>query len=232
MATLWGGQLSGSGTTHWGVAGLGVPGASIPATGTHGPAAAYDFLTLPAQNAVEAQWLMQTYPSAGAFDMGEDTGFALTGAPDGTYTFTGILKFDGVSQGLKTHTITIGAASGNQTLTATLFENQNSFGSHAISLSGGAQTLTATLFANTSTFGSHSLALTAPTASSVWSYPVEGGYTAADLLRIIAAAVAGKVSISGNIVTFTGLDGSTFRVVGTVDGSGNRTSVTHDGSNS
>jgi hypothetical protein len=129
MATLWGTQLTGSGTTQWGVASLGVPGASIPATGTHGPAAAYEFLTLPAQNATEVQWLMQDYPSAGTFDMGEDTGFTLTGAPDGIYNFTGILKFDGVSQGLKIHTITIGSnvsliasnsAQANSTTTATI----------------------------------------------------------------------------------------------------------------
>lgn len=110
MATLWGGQLSGSGSTHWGVAGLGVPGATVPSTGAHGPAAAYSFLTLPAQNDTEVQWLMQTYPSAGTFYMNEDTSATLTGAPDGVYSFSGLLKFDGFSQGVQTHTITIGDA--------------------------------------------------------------------------------------------------------------------------
>jgi hypothetical protein len=120
MSTLWGGQLTGSGTTHWGVAGLGVPGASVPSTGTHGPAAAYPYLSLPSQNAVEVRWRRVTDPSAGTFDMGEDTGFSLTGAPDGSYTFVGELFFDGVSQGNRTHNITIGSASTTYTSLASL----------------------------------------------------------------------------------------------------------------
>ncbi|XVJ69883.1 MAG: hypothetical protein HEQ39_09670 [Rhizobacter sp.] len=123
MATLYGGQLSGAGSTHYGGAGFGVPGATVPATGTHGPAAAYEFLALPAQNNVEVQWLMQTYPAAGVFDMGNDTGFTLAGAPDGGYSFTGILKFDGVSQGLKSHTITIGAPVINLTSASSMQTN-------------------------------------------------------------------------------------------------------------
>lgn len=52
--------------------------------------------------------------------MGEDTGFTLSGAPDGSYTFTGELFFDGVSQGNRTHDITIGSASTTYTSLASL----------------------------------------------------------------------------------------------------------------
>lgn len=154
-------------------------------------------------------------------------------APTGGYAPRG--KWSAGGRGVRARGyshVSEGASTGNQTLTATLFQNQNWFGAHAISVAGGAQTLNATLFTNTNTFGNHTISLVSGggSPSAVWNHTLEAGYTAADLLRIIAAAVAGRVSISGNVVTFTGLDGSTFRVVGTVDGSGNRTSVTHNGS--
>ena len=143
MSTLWGGQLSGSGSTHWGVAGLGVPGATVPSTGTHGPAAAYSFLTLPAQNDTEVQWLRQTDPSAGTFYMNEDTSATLTGAPDGVYSFSGLLKFDGVSQGEQTHTITIGAATVSLTGAPSVQANVGSAGAvvqgHQLAGSASAQ---------------------------------------------------------------------------------------------
>lgn len=63
---------------------------------------------------------MVTYPSAGTFDMGEDTGFTLSGAPDGGYTMTGELFFDGVSQGNRTHNITVGSVSTTYTSLASL----------------------------------------------------------------------------------------------------------------
>jgi hypothetical protein len=54
------------------------------------------------------------------------------------------------------------------------------------------------------------------------------GKTPAEVLRIIAAILAGKVSGAGSgVETFVGLDGLTTRAVVTVDGSGNRTNVTY-----
>ncbi|HEV6964636.1 hypothetical protein [Roseateles sp.] len=116
-------------------------------------------------------------------------------------------------------------------LVATRFDNVNTFGAHTLTLAGGPQVLTATRFTNTNTFGAHVVQIVSggASAAAVWDHPLEGGFTAGDILRIIAAAVAGRVSISGNTVTFTGLDGSTVRITGTVDGSGNRNSVSHDG---
>lgn len=59
---------------------------------------------------------------------------------------------------------------------------------------------------------------------------VEGSYTRDDILRIIAAALAGETSGSGtSTVTILGLDGATARITATVDGVGNRTGMTLDG---
>lgn len=59
---------------------------------------------------------------------------------------------------------------------------------------------------------------------------VEGSYTADEVLRIMAAALAGKVSGAGTgTETFKGLDGTTDRIVSTVDANGNRTAVALDG---
>ena len=63
----------------------------------------------------------------------------------------------------------------------------------------------------------------------IWDEPIEGGKTAAGLLRIIAAAVAGVSNKSGSEITFKGVDGTTDRIVGTFDTNGNRTSSTLDG---
>lgn len=56
---------------------------------------------------------------------------------------------------------------------------------------------------------------------------VEGAYTLRQMMRLVAASLAGASSGGGTTeVTFTGLDGSTPRIVATVDASGNRTAVT------
>ena len=56
---------------------------------------------------------------------------------------------------------------------------------------------------------------------------VEGSYTLRQMMRLVAAAMAGVSSGGGtSAVTFTGLDGSTPRIVATVDANGNRTAVT------
>lgn len=70
----------------------------------------------------------------------------------------------------------------------------------------------------------------AGSASNPWTEIIESGLTAAEILRIVAAALAGEVSGAGSgVETFKGLDGTTDRIVSTVDDDGNRTSVVVDG---
>ena len=70
----------------------------------------------------------------------------------------------------------------------------------------------------------------AGSASNPWTEVIESGYTAAEILRIIAASTAGKTTGAGTSnMVFTGLDGTTNRIDGTLDASGNRTAVTLDG---
>lgn len=70
----------------------------------------------------------------------------------------------------------------------------------------------------------------AGSASNPWTEVIEGNYTAAELLRIIAAALAGELAGAGTAtITITGVDAATDRIVASVDLSGNRTAVTLDG---
>lgn len=55
---------------------------------------------------------------------------------------------------------------------------------------------------------------------------VETGLTVRETLKVMLAAMAGKVSISGSTVTFRAGDDSRNVIVATVDGDGRRTSVT------
>jgi hypothetical protein len=64
-----------------------------------------------------------------------------------------------------------------------------------------------------------------------WATVIEAGMTAEEILRVIAAALAGKTEgMETGSVTFTGLDGSTIRITGTLDASGNRSGIVVDGS--
>lgn len=66
-------------------------------------------------------------------------------------------------------------------------------------------------------------------AGDPWSTVIEGGFTAAHIMRLLASAMAGKVSgAAGTTVTFRDLADSKDRIVATVDASGNRTAVTRD----
>lgn len=68
-------------------------------------------------------------------------------------------------------------------------------------------------------------------AAEVWAAASEAGLTYADVIRVMASVLAGKVSGAGTgTETFVGLDGTTARVISTVDDNGNRISVTVDGS--
>ncbi len=65
------------------------------------------------------------------------------------------------------------------------------------------------------------------TASQVWATAIEAGYTAEQLLKIIAASTAGKSSGNeDNAPVFLGVDGTTARITGTVDAFGNRITST------
>lgn len=67
------------------------------------------------------------------------------------------------------------------------------------------------------------------TAAQVWQRVVEGGFTAEQILRLVAASVAGKLAgAETDTITITGLDGATPRIVADVDDNGNRTAITYD----
>lgn len=65
---------------------------------------------------------------------------------------------------------------------------------------------------------------------AVWDEVLEGGLSARQIVRILAASMAGKSAGGGTAtVTFTGVDGTTTRITATVDVDGNRTAVTLNG---
>lgn len=68
----------------------------------------------------------------------------------------------------------------------------------------------------------------AGSAANPWTEVIESGYTAAEILRILASVAAGKSSGQPSSPVFRDLGDTKDRVSGTVDGSGNRTSVTVD----
>jgi hypothetical protein len=51
-----------------------------------------------------------------------------------------------------------------------------------------------------------------------WTEVIESGYTAADILRLLAAYAAGSATGLNSNASFTGLDGSTVRIEGTISG--------------
>ncbi len=71
----------------------------------------------------------------------------------------------------------------------------------------------------------------AGSASNPWTEVIESGYTAAEILRLLAAIMAGKSSggsTGAATVAFRDLGDTKDRVTAAVDGSGNRTTVTRD----
>lgn len=66
----------------------------------------------------------------------------------------------------------------------------------------------------------------AGSASNPWTEAIEGSVTAAELLRLISAALAGKISGAGTAtVTIRDVNDTEDRIVATVDTNGNRTAV-------
>lgn len=68
----------------------------------------------------------------------------------------------------------------------------------------------------------------AGSASNPWTEVIESGYTAAEILRILASVAAGKSSGQPTAPVFRDIADTKDRVSGTVDSQGNRTSVTID----
>jgi hypothetical protein len=63
----------------------------------------------------------------------------------------------------------------------------------------------------------------------VWQTPIEGAYTAEQILKLIASALAGKVSgANTTTVNFRDVTDTKDRITATVDASGNRTAITYD----
>lgn len=104
-----------SGAVVVGVRGLGRRGEVIPVSSL-----AYPFLSLPADAGKEVRIQITTPPSQGTFVVDEDTTYTLTGAADGSYPIAFTLYLDGVSQGTKNATLTVGAVGAilNKTLGA------------------------------------------------------------------------------------------------------------------
>ena len=66
-------------------------------------------------------------------------------------------------------------------------------------------------------------------ASAVWAQALEAGYTAEEMMRVMAAAMAGEVSGAGtSTIVIRDIADSKTRITATVDGTGNRTAVTLD----
>jgi len=65
-------------------------------------------------------------------------------------------------------------------------------------------------------------------ASAVWGFVLESAKSAAEFMRLMLAVLAGKRTVDGNTETYYGLDGTTARVVGSVDGQGNRNITTRN----
>lgn len=66
-------------------------------------------------------------------------------------------------------------------------------------------------------------------AQAVWAQALEAGYSAEEMMRVMAAAMAGEVSGAGtSTITIRDIADTKARITATVDGSGNRTAVTLD----
>lgn len=67
------------------------------------------------------------------------------------------------------------------------------------------------------------------TNQTIWQNPVEGAYTAEEILRIVAAILAGKATGAGtNTEVFRDLNDTKDRIISNADQSGNRSNVTRD----
>jgi hypothetical protein len=58
----------------------------------------------------------------------------------------------------------------------------------------------------------------AGSAANPWTEVIESGYTAAEILRLLAAYAAGSATGLNGSASFIGLDGTTTRIEGTISG--------------
>jgi len=71
--------------------------------------------------------------------------------------------------------------------------------------------------------------LGANAAAEVWGHQLEGLYTAKEIMRLMASALAGKISgAEGTNVKIRDLNDTTDRIDATVDSNGNRLSIIYD----
>ena len=67
-------------------------------------------------------------------------------------------------------------------------------------------------------------------AAEIWQHVIENSLSAEQLVRIMAAALAGTSQKDGSTITFKGVDGVTDRIAGSFDAENNRTGAVLDGS--
>ena len=72
--------------------------------------------------------------------------------------------------------------------------------------------------------------LVSDVAAAVWSHVIEGGQSALAWMRLMGAALFGKLTRSGINYAFRDWDDTKDRIVGTVDSGGNRSITSRDGS--
>jgi hypothetical protein len=71
--------------------------------------------------------------------------------------------------------------------------------------------------------------LSSTAATEIWNSQLEGLYTAKEIMRLMAAALAGKISgAEGTNVKIRDLNDTTDRIDATVDSNGNRLSIIYD----
>jgi hypothetical protein len=104
-------------------------------------------------------------------------------------------------------------------------------GSTPLSPEGLANAVWGALAASNNSIGTMGALLNASgAAGDPWAVTLEGTYTAAELMRIMASVLAGKVSGAGSgTETFRGVADLVDRVVSVNDAQGNRTAITLDG---
>lgn len=170
--------------------------------------------------------------------------FAIAGGKNGTVTIEGVATFTVIGQLVVSGSVSISSAAtvtanafaallGEATITgsATPTGSITALAWGVTSISGtatvsGTRYATGKLEAEITPFTELS-----PTslANAVWAQAIEAGYTAEEMMRVMAAALAGEVSGAGtSTVTIRDIGDTTDRIVASVDGSGNRTAVTLD----
>lgn len=156
----------------------------------------------------------------------------------GTGTGVGIASGDGIGAAVSTGSATPGAigwgtGSGAATSSGTATAYAIGWGtatnvSETLTADAVATAVWAALSASNDATGSMGEKLNdAGSASNPWTEVIDGGFTAAELLKLVSAALAGKISGAGTAtVTIRDVADTTDRIVATVDSNGNRTAVT------